>query len=81
MRKREVRQWYIPGRESPDDRLWTEVQLDIDELMALLGLPSGTRMISAQYNQGVITVTAEEPREALCPEPSSSGSSAASPTG
>lgn len=79
MRKRLVQQWTLPGRPLDDKtRTWTEVELDVNEFMELLGLAPGTRMISAAYNQGVITVTAEEPREALCQEPSSSESSASS---
>ena len=46
-------------------RTWTEITLDNDELMALLGKPEGTRLISMRCNSitDEVIITVEEPPE------------------
>lgn len=42
-------------------REWTEITLDADELMLLLGMPKGTRLISIGSNVMTgVTITVEE---------------------
>lgn len=77
--KRHVHQWGPHGRPHDDKtRIWTEVRFDVSDLAELLGLAAGTRLISMTIDREhtTMTWTFEEPREALCPGPSASASSA-----
>lgn len=49
----------------PDPREWTEITLEPDELMMLLGMPPGTRLISiGSCAMTGVRITVEEPLEA-----------------
>jgi hypothetical protein len=57
-----------PKYDGPYDgqhRTWTELSLDPDELMLLLGMPKGARLISIGSNAmtGVTITVEEEPLE------------------
>lgn len=46
-------------------RTWTEITCDPDELMSLLGMPVGTKLISIGSNAMTgVKITVEEPLEA-----------------
>jgi hypothetical protein len=47
-------------------REWTELRLDYAELMALLSMPEGTRLISMRADtiNGAVVITVEQPLEA-----------------
>lgn len=47
-------------------RTWTELRLDVSEMMRLLGMPEGTRLISMRGDtiNGAVVITVEEPLEA-----------------
>lgn len=51
----------ITGQE----RTWTELTMDAPELMLLLGMPGGTRLISMRGDtiNGAVVITVEEPPE------------------
>lgn len=78
IRKRYVHQWYVPGR--PDDgreRIWTEINMAYPDLLELIGLAPNSMLIGLHVDHAMnVTITAEEPREALCQSPASDGSSA-----
>jgi hypothetical protein len=67
-----MRQRLIPVRHPVHDhtgitgqeRIWTELTLDAPELMLLLGMPEGTRLISIGSNAMTgVKITVEEPLE------------------
>lgn len=82
MRKRTVNQWQVYGQPVDDKtRVWTEVQLDVNELVELLGLAGGTRLISMSIDRShtTMTWTFEKPREAACPAVPFASESSAGP--
>lgn len=47
-------------------RMWTEITIDTSDLMALLTMPEGTRLVSMRCNSitDEVIITVEEPPEA-----------------
>jgi hypothetical protein len=59
----------IPVADHPatgPKRVWTEKTIPEADLISLLGMPDGTRLISMRRQDGDVVITAEEPRESPC---------------
>lgn len=69
--KRIVHQWGQVGSSVCDDghtRHWTEIRMTTEDLLSMLGCPSGSTLISLHIDRNgfSLTITADEHLEAPC---------------